>query len=90
MTNGQWSEKISIECPFEKTTHNYTLKYLSKDQGTVFIPLEYKVKARGDEPKQKDVEITRTFKCPATGRLFKAEIELSIPSSMNKDNISVK
>lgn len=90
MTNGQWSEAISIDCPFEKAAHNYTLIYLPKGQGTIVTPMEYEVKATGDRLKQKDVKITRAFKCPTTLRLFKAEIELSIPPSMNKDNISVK
>ncbi|MCW6157951.1 MAG: hypothetical protein LVQ63_00490 [Thermoplasmatales archaeon] len=50
MTNVQWSEAISIECPFEKATHNYTLAYLPKGQGTIVTTLDYEVNESGKEP----------------------------------------
>lgn len=90
MTNVQWSETISIECPFEKATHNYTLVYLPRGQGTIVTTLDYVTNELGKEPDGKDANILRAFKCPTTGKHFKAEIELSIPPNMKEDNISVK
>ena len=90
MSNSPWSETVFIACPFEEATHTYTLLYLSKGQGTIVTTLDYKVKGQRDEPKQKYVTILRAFKCPTTGKHFKAEIELSIPPNVKEDNISVK
>lgn len=90
MTDGQWSEPISINCPFENATHEYILEYLPKGRGKNITVFEQEVSAMGDEPKRKDVTITRAFKCPTTGNRFKAKIGVSIPLNMKEDNISVK
>jgi hypothetical protein len=90
MPNGPWSKMISIDCPFEDATHTYTLVYLIRGQGTIVTTLNYEDKQRENEPDEKDVTILRAFKCPTTGKHFKAEIEMSISLKMDKDKISVQ
>ena len=90
MSNAPWSETISIDCPFERSTHTYSLVYLPKGQGTIVTTLDNEAEKSEDEPKGKNVKILRAFKCSTTGKRFKAETEMSVPPNMDEDDISMK